>query len=259
MRRSFVLAAMLAFSLLASVDPVSASPQAVIYHLSSDATVQAGCLPPCLCPVLFQQPFSGTFQLEPDAFDGTFQHYRVTDVFWAVGLTDVPVAVTGSGTYRVAGDQQQLVLDLSVGGAQPRRWNSGLTGGGLNFPNIRLPIGLHGLTCQDTVFGVDASSKVTDVPEPPAPAFAFALGPNPFRGTASITFSLPRGDQVSLRIHDLAGRELRSLATGHYTAGPHTLVWDGRDANGRRVSAGVYYVRLRGAGYDTRGTLVKLE
>ena len=64
----------------------------------------------------------------------------------------------------------------------------------------------------------------------------------------TIPFELSRAASVTLAVYDPAGREVRSLAHATLEAGSHQVVWDGRDANGRNVSAGIYYVRLRSGG-----------
>ena len=45
-----------------------------------------------------------------------------------------------------------------------------------------------------------------------------------------------------LRIHDLNGRLVRSIALGSGRTG--TLWWDGDDGNGRSLSAGIYFATL---------------
>ena len=49
---------------------------------------------------------------------------------------------------------------------------------------------------------------------------------------------------VTLAIYDVAGRRVRELAGGTWTAGDHDVVWDGRDARGRASASGVYFARL---------------
>lgn len=69
--------------------------------------------------------------------------------------------------------------------------------------------------------------------------------PNPFNPTTTISFDVPRdGDAVHLRVYDVAGRLVRTLAEGARAAGTHRVSWDGRDVEGRAVAAGVYYYRL---------------
>ncbi|MDP6801716.1 MAG: FlgD immunoglobulin-like domain containing protein [Gemmatimonadota bacterium] len=68
--------------------------------------------------------------------------------------------------------------------------------------------------------------------------------PNPVRTAASIRFSLPRADWATLRIHDVAGRTVRTLLDGPAGVGPHRLVWDGTDDHGGLVASGTYFYQL---------------
>lgn len=82
--------------------------------------------------------------------------------------------------------------------------------------------------------------------------FALAPGyPNPARlrsggnAVSVIRFNLPAAVPVTLEVFDVLGRKIRALATGrHFAAGPHELVWDGRDQAGGEVAVGVYIYRL---------------
>ncbi len=88
----------------------------------------------------------------------------------------------------------------------------------------------------------------------PARFALHASAPNPFRTSASIRYDLARSTTVRLGVYDLAGRLVRTLEDGAARgAGTHLATWDGRDAEGSRVSAGVYFARLEaGAFHSTR-------
>lgn len=90
-------------------------------------------------------------------------------------------------------------------------------------------------------------TQETGVGDPPTVASGLFLGarPNPFVRSASIDFSLPVAGRVALGVFDVAGRLVRRLADGEYTAGPHTVAWDGKDDAGQRVFSGAYFVRLQ--------------
>jgi flagellar hook assembly protein FlgD len=55
---------------------------------------------------------------------------------------------------------------------------------------------------------------------------------------------------VKLTVYDVAGREVRTLSSGTREAGRYSAQWDGKDASGSKVSAGVYFYRLT-AGAET--------
>jgi hypothetical protein len=78
--------------------------------------------------------------------------------------------------------------------------------------------------------------------------------PNPFLSGAksrsagnpetAIRFGLPQDEHVQLQIIDLLGREVRKLADSDFSAGYHSLVWDGKDNAGNVVPSGVYIYQI---------------
>jgi hypothetical protein len=79
----------------------------------------------------------------------------------------------------------------------------------------------------------------------------FALGqnyPNPFNPNTTISFTMPETGVASLKVFDLAGREVASLVNGLTSRGNHNVVFD---ASG--LTSGVYFYTFEGAGVtDTR-------
>jgi hypothetical protein len=81
----------------------------------------------------------------------------------------------------------------------------------------------------------------------PAPVARMRLGrcvPNPMNPSTRIPFELAGPGVVTLRIYDVAGRMVRELLTGELEAGTGSVTWDGRNAGGREVGSGTYYIRL---------------
>ncbi|MBZ0266639.1 T9SS type A sorting domain-containing protein [bacterium] len=74
-----------------------------------------------------------------------------------------------------------------------------------------------------------------------------AASPNPLRSDTTVRFELPQEGPVALEVYDARGRRVRELWDGHRTAGTHTVRWDGLSTAGRRVPAGVYFLRVNTA------------
>ena len=75
-----------------------------------------------------------------------------------------------------------------------------------------------------------------------------ALGPNvpnPFNPSTRVGFDLPAPGRVVLEVFDVRGRRIRGLVDAELPAGPHSVLWDGRDDGGRVMPSGVYFSRLR--------------
>lgn len=83
--------------------------------------------------------------------------------------------------------------------------------------------------------------------EPLSPSvLGLAVWPNPLRAgqAAALRFTLPSAGRLRVAIYNTAGRRLRVLADGPRAAGAGTLRWDGRDAAGHHLPAGVYLARV---------------
>jgi hypothetical protein len=83
--------------------------------------------------------------------------------------------------------------------------------------------------------------------------------PSPFLSETEIAYSIPAGGAVSLRLFDVGGRLVRTLASGRAEAGVHRVRWDGHDDAGRTVGAGVYFVRFEAAGTARTYRLLRLR
>ena len=68
--------------------------------------------------------------------------------------------------------------------------------------------------------------------------------PTPFSRSITIRYSLCAASRVDLRVHDLTGRVVRTLVASGVKRGAYTVTWDGRDADGRGLANGVYFLKL---------------
>ena len=93
---------------------------------------------------------------------------------------------------------------------------------------------------------------------------AYALSqnkPNPFNPSTMISYAVPEGsqDQVTLKVYDLRGRLVRTLVDKVVGAGSYSVLWDGADENGRKVSSGVYLYRLKAGAFIQTRKMVLLK
>ena len=90
--------------------------------------------------------------------------------------------------------------------------------------------------------------QTTAVPEgTPRPAVVRLAQnhPNPFNPSTTISFELPQTGQVELAVYALDGRRITTLLSGEMAAGPHQVIWNGRDDRGQQVASGTYFYRLQ--------------
>ncbi len=101
-------------------------------------------------------------------------------------------------------------------------------------------------------------TPVTDVAEDaPSVVATFALHqnyPNPFNPETHIRFDVGEAGPVMLRVYDLTGRLIRTLAEGEYRPGSYEVVFDGIG-----LSSGVYFYELRAGSFVARKSLIAIK
>ena len=88
---------------------------------------------------------------------------------------------------------------------------------------------------------------------------ALGVAPRPSRGVAEFFWQAAAGGEAgrqSIHIFDVTGRRLRVLEVGTGPGG--RLTWDGRDAEGHSVPAGLYFARLLSGSFHIQTRLVLL-
>ena len=69
--------------------------------------------------------------------------------------------------------------------------------------------------------------------------------PNPFRQATRIRFSIQQSARVVLKVYNSLGVVVRTLVDEPRAPGSFEEMWDGRSANGRRLTNGLYFFTLR--------------
>jgi hypothetical protein len=123
----------------------------------------------------------------------------------------------------------------------------------------------YALTSGDAVFTNNAGNSFTVQPVVSATGVPVAgdnleqNSPNPFNPSTEIAFTVSRGTHATIRVYDVTGRMVASIADESYTAGRHRVVWDGRNIAGNRVGSGVYFYRLTMTGFAETRKMVLLK
>ncbi len=72
--------------------------------------------------------------------------------------------------------------------------------------------------------------------------------PNPFNPETTISFNLPEEGDVQLDIYNIKGQKVKqlvSISANQFSAGQHSVVWNGKDENNKPVSSGIYLYKLK--------------
>lgn len=63
--------------------------------------------------------------------------------------------------------------------------------------------------------------------------------PNPFNPSTKISFTLPEKSNVTLKVYDMLGKEVRTRLNQEMTSGVHSV-----EFNAERLSSGLYLARI---------------
>ncbi len=63
--------------------------------------------------------------------------------------------------------------------------------------------------------------------------------PNPFNPSTTISFYIPKTENIKLTVYNLLGQKITTLANRNFTAGTHQLTWHAGD-----FSSGIYFYKL---------------
>jgi hypothetical protein len=109
----------------------------------------------------------------------------------------------------------------------------------------------------------DVRTGPIQVAVPAAPALRHqlefsAVQPNPFRADVALRYSVPHRGRVLVRVFDVGGRLVGDVVDQMTAVGWHEVRWNGRDREGVRLPAGVYFARLEFAGGSASAKIVLL-
>ena len=154
--------------------------------------------------------------------------------------------VVGASAETLIEGRVRLASGQPVGGAQVRL-----------FAATDLSRSIRATTDENGYFALPlAALSTTALPQ------QFYLGqnyPNPFNPSTIIPYRLPVSIRVRLEVFNVLGQRMATLVDAEQPAGFHTATWDGTDAAGRGVAAGLYLYRLVGDGVRLTRSMVLLD
>ena len=91
---------------------------------------------------------------------------------------------------------------------------------------------------------------------------AFALYqnyPNPFNSSTVIKYDLPEASIVVLKIYNLFGQEIKTLANELQTAGEKKILWNGLNVQGQKVSSGIYVYKIKTESFSKSNKMIMIK
>lgn len=109
-------------------------------------------------------------------------------------------------------------------------------GDGNDAENVNLSLDVDNVTSVDLQDGVAAIPDRYDL---------LQNFPNPFNPETTIKYQLSETSQVTLKILNILGQEIRTLLDKKQEAAVYSVKWDGKDKYGRQMASGIYIFQLK--------------
>jgi len=106
-------------------------------------------------------------------------------------------------------------------------------------------------------FSMNSVTSVQQQPPSTAIPKSFVLNqnyPNPFNPSTTISFSVPQGSKVSLKIYNILGQEVANLVDDYRQAGNYSVQF-----NASKLASGVYFYRLQANDFAQTKKLLLLK
>jgi len=83
--------------------------------------------------------------------------------------------------------------------------------------------------------------------------------PNPFNPSTTISYDLDEQTQVQLSIFNTKGQKIITLVNENKNAGINSVVWNGRDENGKTAPSGIYFYKLQTEKYSSTKKMILMK
>ncbi len=133
-----------------------------------------------------------------------------------------------------------------------------------DYLNQQIYVGIQCVSDDAFIFMVDdvEIQAPTSNPEPGIPAVITALNgnyPNPFNPETTISFSVKETSPVAIEIYNVKGQLVKTLVNEVKASGNHTVVWNGKDNNGRNVTSGVYFYKMNTGKFSSTKKMILMK
>ena len=191
---------------------------------------------------------SGTLPVELSSFTARLNPYGKVKIEW---VTQTETNVMGYRIYRnnIRNLDSALLLDALIEGR-----NSSHTQVYTYIDNDVLTPGNHyyWLECIDydgtaQYYGpvtVNISGDSESHNQAPIVAGINHTYPNPFNPVVHIAYGVPEASTVKMNIYNVKGQYVSEIMNEYKNIGAHTFTWTGKDAYGRQLPSGLYFLRM---------------
>jgi hypothetical protein len=100
------------------------------------------------------------------------------------------------------------------------------------------------------IYRPDSTTNVNSDPILPVETNLYQNYPNPFNPSTNINFRISETGNVSIKIFDVLGKEIKQLLQENLPSGEHNIQWDGKANEGTTLPSGIYFIQMIAGSYQ---------
>ncbi|HPI24881.1 MAG TPA: choice-of-anchor J domain-containing protein [Candidatus Cloacimonadota bacterium] len=206
-----------------------------------------------------------TFSITPSSFDfgahavGSQSEYEFTiSNSGADGLVITGMELSGSDMFSIS-NAAELPWQLDAGQSESLRVGFSPTQSGQYSATLSITDNVYANPHLLSISGSAYPVSNDDDLNPELTTGLLGNYPNPFNPLTTIRYYLKEGGPVNIEIINLKGQMVRRLESGAKSSGEHSVVWDGKDDNGKDQGSGVFFYKLKCGSYSGSKKMIMLK
>lgn len=123
--------------------------------------------------------------------------------------------------------------------------------------HVQIKIGTTHNPNQVTILNLTASTEPSAVKDPIHSVKEFKLNqnfPNPFNPTTTISFTVPKRSDVSLKVYNIIGQEIATLVNGEKNTGTYSI-----NFNAEELPSGIYFYKITAGEFSSVRKMMLLK
>jgi hypothetical protein len=79
---------------------------------------------------------------------------------------------------------------------------------------------------------------------------SLTIYPVPIQNSTTVSFTLAEPKEVSIKIFDMTGKPVKTIAAAQMQSGDHQFIWNAKDEKGNALNTGIYFLRIETEDYS---------
>lgn len=101
------------------------------------------------------------------------------------------------------------------------------------------------------IYKPDSTTSINDDSEIlPMSIMLYQNYPNPFNPQTNIKFELNKLEEVSIKVYNVLGKEIKQLLQEYLPSGEHNIQWNGKGDEGSTLPSGIYFIQMIAGNYQ---------